>query len=150
MTQQSPTFARDDAPRGAGSNRAFVTHFIEMVVVMLAGMGLFSGLAALAFAAAGSSLTDQSGAFRVVLMGFNMTVPMVAWMSLRGHPTGRSAEMALAMLAPTFMAAVLVHAGVLDAMTGLGIQHAVMVPAMLAVMLWRYDAYAHRHRTGQH
>ena len=29
--------------------------------------------------------------------------------------------------------------------TALAIQHAVMIPAMLAVMLWRYDEYAQTH-----
>lgn len=131
------------------SSRRFWLHVLEMVVVMFAGMGVFSGLAALGFAAAGSALGDQPGWFRVLLMGVNMTVPMVAWMTLRRHPAMRSAEMAAAMMAPTAVAAALVAAGVLGTMAGLGVQHAVMVPAMLGVMLWRYDEYArphHRHR----
>ena len=33
----------------------------------------------------------------------------------------------------------------IDAATGLAIQHAIMLPAMLGVMLWRYDEYAHVH-----
>ena len=43
---------------------------------MLLGMGVREGLAAPVFAAAGSSLPDQPGAVRVMLMDFSMTVPM--------------------------------------------------------------------------
>lgn len=38
---------------------------VEMVLLMLAGMGVLSGLATLLFSAAGSSLSDPSGGFRV-------------------------------------------------------------------------------------
>ena len=38
---------------------------VEMVLLMLAGMGVLSGLATLLFSAAGSNLSDPSGAFRV-------------------------------------------------------------------------------------
>ncbi|MEV0156934.1 hypothetical protein AB0H57_24830 [Micromonospora sp. NPDC050686] len=142
---QSPKLAETVAQRAPRSRRAFVLHFVEMVVVMFVGMGVFSGLAALAFGAAGSSLSDQSGAFRVMLMGVNMTVPMVLWMAFRGHSAPRNLEMAAAMLGPTGVAAALVGAGALDVMAGMAVQHVVMIPAMLGVMLWRYDEYAHRH-----
>jgi hypothetical protein len=146
MSSSSPTLPSDLGTRGSGSRRAFALHFLEMVLVMFVGMGVFSGLAALAFAAAGSSVSDQSGAFRVMLMGVNMTIPMVAWMAFRGHRAVLNVEMAAAMLVPTFLAAAAVWADALDTMAGLGIQHAVMVPAMLGVMLWRYDDYSHAHR----
>jgi flagellar biosynthetic protein FliP len=146
MDPETTTSAGNVAHSGSRSKRAFVLHFLEMIIVMLVGMGVFSALAALAFGAAGSSLSDQSGAFRVMAMGFNMTVPMVLWMSIRGHSAPRNLEMAAAMLLPTFIAAALVWAGALGVMSGMGIQHAVMVPAMLAVMLWRYDEYARPHR----
>jgi hypothetical protein len=42
-----------------------------------------------------------------MLMGFDMTVPMVAWMSYRGHPRARNAEMAASMIVPTLVAAAL-------------------------------------------
>jgi flagellar biosynthetic protein FliP len=116
-----------------------------MVVAMLVGMGVVAALASVAFAAAGSSLGAQSGAFRVMLMGASMTAPMVAWMAHRGHRAQHSVEMAAAMLTPSAIAAVLAAVGVLGAGAALAVQHAVMVPAMLAVMLWRYDAYARPH-----
>jgi hypothetical protein len=80
-----------------------------------------------------------------MLMGFTMTVPMVLWMRHRGHDALRNAEMAASMLVPTVIAAVLAWAGALGAAAALGVQHVVMIPAMLGVMLWRYDHYARPH-----
>jgi hypothetical protein len=130
---------------GANSRRAFARHFAEMVVAMLLGMAVLGGLATLAFAAAGTSATDQSAAVRVMLMGLYMTVPMVLWMRHRGHSSRRNAEMAASMLVPSAGAAVLAMAGTLDGGAALAVQHVVMVPAMLGVMLWRYDEYAQPH-----
>ena len=78
-------------------------------------------------------------------MGFNMTVPMVAWMSYRGHSAARSAEMAASMIVPTLLAAALALIGALETGAALGVQHAVMIPAMLGVMLWRYEHYSGTH-----
>ena len=49
----------------SSSKPASARHFVEMVLLMLAGMGVLSGLATLLFSAAGSSLSDPSGGFRV-------------------------------------------------------------------------------------
>jgi nitrate/nitrite transporter NarK len=134
--------SHDSSPR---SKRVFARHFGEMVLVMFLGMGVLSGLAVLVFELAGGSLSDQSGAFRVMLMAFSMTAPMVMWMSYRSHSRARNAEMAASMLMPSFLAAILAWAGVLGAAGALTMQHVVMIPAMLAVMLWRYDEYSRRH-----
>jgi hypothetical protein len=32
-----------------------------------------------------------------------------------------------------------------ESAAALGLQHAVMIPAMLGVMLWRYEEYSHAH-----
>ena len=77
-----------------------------------------------------------------MLMGIYMTVPMVLWMRYRGHAATRNAEMAMSMMVPTIVAAAVAFAGALGTGAALGVQHAVMVPAMLAVMLWRYDDYS--------
>ena len=129
----------------SASKLVFARHFGEMILVMFLGMGVLIGLTALVFAAAGGSFSDQSGGLRVTLMGVAMTAPMVAWMAYRGHTVARNAEMAGAMIAPTMVAAGLAWMGTLEAGVALAIQHAVMVPAMLAVMLWRYDEYAQAH-----
>lgn len=123
--------------------RRFVLHFVEMVLVMAVGMGVFSAVASAVFRLAGSSLMDQAGWLRISLMGVNMTIPMVLWMLLRRHTLAQNVEMAGAMLVPSFLSAGLVAVGILATPTGFVIQHAVMLPAMLGVMLWRYDEYAH-------
>jgi uncharacterized membrane protein YhaH (DUF805 family) len=145
MNHVSATLSIHAGASSGGSRRAFARHFGEMVLAMLLGMVLLGGLAELLFAAFGSSLSDQSGGAQVMLMGLNMTVPMVIWMSYRGHAVARNAEMAMSMIVPSVAAAVLAWAGVLDSAAALGVQHAVMIPAMLAVMLWRYEEYSHAH-----
>ena len=140
--KETATLGLDASAPSTTSKLRFARHFGEMVLVMFLGMGVLSGLGALAFAAADSSLGDQSGGLRVTLMGIAMTAPMIGWMAYRGHSAVRNAEMAGAMIAPTVLAAGLAWAGTIEAGTALGIQHAVMVPAMLAVMLWRYAEYA--------
>jgi hypothetical protein len=79
------------------------------------------------------------------MMGAYMTVPMVIWMAYRGHSTARNAEMAGSMIIPSLLAAGLVLAGALETAAAFGVQHVVMIPAMLGVMLWRYAEYAHPH-----
>jgi hypothetical protein len=142
----STTLKIDARGSGArGSKRRFARHFGEMLVAMLVGMLALGGVSELVFAAAGSSLSDAPGSVQVVLMGFNMTAPMVAWMSYRGHPRARNNEMAASMIVPTLAAAALAAAGLLSAAGALGVQHAAMIPAMLGVMLWRYDHYSQGH-----
>ena len=112
---------------------------------MFAGMLVLGGLATALFSIFGSSLSDQSGALQVSLMGFNMTVPMVLWMRHRGHNNARNGEMAGSMLVPSAIAAALAGAGTLGTTAALTLQHGVMIPAMLGVMLWRYQEYSRGH-----
>ena len=133
------------APAPTTSKLAFARHYGEMVLVMFAGMVVLGGLTELGLAVAGSSIDDLSGGLHISLMALWMTVPMVAWMAYRGHTTAQNAEMAGSMIVPSILAAILTWAGAIDTGTGLAIQHAVMLPAMLGVMLWRYDEYAHKH-----
>ena len=146
MNHESATLSINaGATSASGSKRAFARHFGEMLLAMLVGMIALGGLAELIFVAADSSLSDQSGGLQVVLMGFHMTVPMVIWMSYRGHDAARNAEMAMSMIVPSIAAAALAWGGVLGSAAALGVQHVVMIPAMLAVMLWRYEDYSHPH-----
>ena len=126
------------------ANGRFLRHLGEMLVAMFLGMLVLGGVAQGAFAIAGSSLSDTSAALRAALMGFNMTVPMVAWMQYRGHPVPRSVEMAMAMVLPTLGAIGLYAVGAIGSDAVLAIQHMVMIPAMVAVMLWRREHYSNR------
>jgi hypothetical protein len=95
---------------GRGGKRALARHFAEMLLAIFAGMVVLRGLAELAFAASRSGLSDQSGGFRIALMGLNMTVPMVLWMSYRGHARAQNLEMAASMIVPSLAAAILAWA----------------------------------------
>jgi hypothetical protein len=53
--------------------------------------------------------------------------------------------MAASMIVPTLAAAALAWGGTLGAEGALGFQHLVMFPAMLGVMVWRYDDYSQHH-----
>jgi hypothetical protein len=73
-----------------------------------------------------------------------MTVPMVGWMRYRGHGWRPSAEMAASMLIPTFGVMALLWAGLLTDIGALmTIEHLVMLPSMLVVMLLRREEYSH-------
>jgi hypothetical protein len=130
---------------GSGSKQAFIRHFGEMLLAMFLGMVVLGGLAQLVFALADSSLSDQPGGLQVMLMGFNMTAPMVIWMNYRNHARARNAEMAASMIVPTLAAVALAWGGALESAAALGVQHAVMIPAMFGVMLWRYQHYSQPH-----
>ena len=118
----------------------FIRHYLEMVIAMLLGMAVLGLPGFVALEAAGVD-TDAAG---VLLFGMaiTMTVPMVAWMRHRGHGRLASLEMSAAMFVPTIGALALYEAGALgDAHAAMGLQHVVMFPAMLGVMLLRRDEY---------
>lgn len=130
--------------RRPGHRRRFARHLGEMMLAMVAGMAVGGVAAHLLLAPFGASLTDASASVQASVMAFNMTVPMVAWMHLHHRmPVARSVEMAASMLLPSILAIVLYAASVIASDAVLAVQHIVMIPAMLAVMVWRYDAYSH-------
>ena len=130
-------------------NRHFVRHYLEMLLAMGVGMVVLGGLDSAVLSAVGSStarVEEEAPALILLAMGFNMTVPMVAWMRVRGHAWGPSAEMAASMILPSLAVVGFLAAGVVtDLGTLLGIQHVVMLPAMLVAMLLRKDEYSHPH-----
>ena len=136
-----------NAPRVArrGNKRIVLRHFGEMLIAMSLGMGLLALAGVAVTAAGGPDFAGQSDAPGVILMGISMTVPMVLWMRHRGHNWARGGEMAASMLVPTAAFAALSAAGTLGADAVMALEHAVMIPAMLGVMLWRYQEYSHPH-----
>ena len=118
----------------------FIRHYLEMVIAMLLGMAVLGIPGFMALEAAGVD-TEAAG---VLLWGMavSMTVPMVAWMRHRGHGWLPCWEMSGAMIVPTIGALALLEAGALDgAHAAMGIQHVVMFPAMLGMMLLRRGEY---------
>jgi hypothetical protein len=141
ITQQTTGPAA--AARNPSARRTWLLHLGEMMVAMVAGMVVLGGALEGALALIGASLSDASATVAATVMAFNMTAPMVWWMRYRGHPARHSAEMAASMVVPTAFVIALHWLGVVSADAVLLIQHVVMVPAMVAVMLWRYEHYAH-------
>ena len=113
----------------------FVLHFVEMWLAMLAGMLVFMavpGVMAL------PALLHQLG------MAVAMTVPMVAWMRIRGHGWRHGLEMAAGMLIPWAAVLVLVGLGAATVLPWLAhAANAAMLLGMLGVMLLRPHHYAH-------
>ena len=98
------------------STATFTRHYIEMVVVMFAGMivlGLPGEAALKALGSGTAELRDDAPAVVFLGMAATMTVPMVAWMRYRGHRWQPSLEMAASMIIPTVVAIALLAAEVL-------------------------------------
>jgi hypothetical protein len=133
------------------STRRFIRHYLEMIAVMFAGMGVLTMPALAALGAAGvtsGELRSDAPALLLLGMGLTMTVPMVAWMRYRGHGWAASNEMAASMLIPTAGVIALLGAGLVDDIGALlAIEHVVMVPSMLVAMLLRREEYS---RAGHH
>jgi hypothetical protein len=146
FTNDSALTATITAPAGTRARsrrRAFVRHVVEMLAVMFAGMMVLGGVVAGALALAGTSLSGASEHVSALVMGFNMTVAMVWWMHYRGHGARDNAEMAASMIVPTGIAIALSLVGLIAEDAVMLVQHLVMIPAMVGVMLLRYDHYAH-------
>ena len=131
------------------STAAFIRHYVEMVVVMFAGMlalGLPGEAALQAIGSGTSQLRDDAPSLVFLGMAATMTAPMVAWMRYRGHRWQPTLEMAASMIIPTFVAIGLLSAGVLGFEALLGLEHVAMLLGMLVAMLLRIDEYtSHAH-----
>jgi hypothetical protein len=126
--------------------RHFIRHYAEMVVAMFAGMIVLGlpgeGLLHLA-GTSSHQLYDDAPAIGFLGMALIMTIPMVALMRYRGHGWRPCWEMSASMFLPTFAVIGVMGAGITNDMGVLMVaEHAAMLPAMLLVMLLRYDEYA--------
>lgn len=119
-------------------------HLVEMLVAMWAGMAF----GAPAFRGVLGLPTSAKEAYElypwqsVLSMGVSMTVPMVAWMLLRGHGRRNTAEMAAAMLVPGIPFVLLCSVHVLAGRPAAGIYMALSIPAMLGLMWYRRVEYS--------
>jgi hypothetical protein len=125
--------------------RAFIRHYVEMVVAMFLGMlvlGVPAEGALQLMGTSSSALQDDGPALALLGMAFIMTVPMVGWMAHRGHGWRPNAEMAASMFIPTFGVIAVMASGLVgDFMTLMMAEHAVMLPSMLVAMLLRAGEY---------
>ena len=121
----------------------FLLHLLEMLLAMMVGMPVLFMLRNLIPASSSYAAAFQRGtALFGLAMAVFMTVPMVAWMIVRGHGWRHSAEMAVAMLAPMAVGIVPQALGLVayqpwfPAAGMLG-----MLLGMIIVMLYRRDHY---------
>ena len=131
--------------------RLFTWHYLEMVIAMFAGMLVLGAPAAGALELAGSGLSEleeRAPAVYLLAMGVSMTVGMAAWMRYRGHGWRPTSEMGGAMMVSTIAVIVLLAADITDFGAAMMIEHVAMLPAMLVVMLARWDEYSAAHQVG--
>jgi hypothetical protein len=115
----------------------FIRHYVEMIVVMFAGMALL-------WAPADLLIDTRPTAAMLGTMAFTMTAPMVPWMRWRGHRWQPTLEMAASMVVPALAMLTLLAADVVsDAGVLLGVEHVAMLAGMFVVMLARRSEFAH-------
>jgi cytochrome bd-type quinol oxidase subunit 2 len=118
----------------------FARHLVEMFLAMMAGMMVGAFLLAAAVGTSVSEARREHAVAWVVVMAFDMTIPMVAVMLYRGH-SGRSAgEMAAAMIVPALP---IVACQLSDASSGeIGRAYMpVSMVAMIALIVYRRSEY---------
>src|SRR3954453_6202621 len=130
----------------------FIRHYVEMVVVMFAGMlvlGLPDEAHLQPFGGATSDLRESAPAVVFLGMAATMSVPMVAWMRFRGHRWQPTLEMADSMVIPTLVAIALLAADVAGFEALMGLEHVAMLLGMVGAMPPRVDEYAGHQHHGQ-
>ena len=121
----------------------FWQHFAEMIAAMWIGMTAGKPVF---LAITGQSSTGQASELHpapsVLSMGLSMTVPMAAWMLLRGHGWRNSAEMTAAMLVPAIPFIILAGLHVLGGGPANGVYMMLPTLAMTGLMAYRRDVYS--------
>jgi hypothetical protein len=130
-------------PTSVRQTLRFLRHFGEMVLAMLLGMGVFGVVNSVILIPMGFPYLDARffPEAYALAMAFSMTVPMMAWMRIRKHAWRLSAEMAGAMIVPTALLIAVCSIGLLPHTVVIPGTHILMLPAMLAVMLYRWRDY---------
>lgn len=120
--------------------RTLALHYGEMVIAMAVGMFLFAPAWSLV---PGLPATTEVHA---LVMATDMALGMAVWMRIRGHGWIGIAEMSSTMYVAFLVTLVPYWSGVVDGSTAITAGHVVMLPLMLAAMLWRRGDYLHGHR----
>jgi hypothetical protein len=131
----TPTQTSHPTRSTARKSARFVGHYLEMVVAMVVGMIALDPL----WPAEWLARTEV----HAVVMATNMTVAMGLWMRVRRHSWPRILEMCAAMYLPFVALLVPYWMGALSAMGLMVAAHVIMLPLMLAAMLWRRSEYWH-------
>jgi cytochrome bd-type quinol oxidase subunit 2 len=125
----------------------FARHLVEMFLAMMAGMMVGAFLLATAVGTSVSEARREHAVAWVVVMAFDMTVPMVAVMLYRGHSRRSAGEMAAAMIVPALPVVALQLSHVVSGQVG-RVYMPVSMVAMIALIVYRrreYHTAAARH-----
>jgi hypothetical protein len=126
--------------------RRFVRHYLEMLAVMMVSMMLLSGVFWGVMAMLGHGDLRHYVGVRAFVMTVNMAIGMTLWMRFRRrHSWVSTLEMDASMILPFVLLIGPYWAGLLSGGALLGVEHILMPPFMLLVMLRRYDEYAGVH-----
>lgn len=129
-------------PVRSALTRSFARHYMEMVLVMLVGMGALAVPAHWVAGALAPQISDDDPALMLVSMAATMTLPMIPWMRWRGHGWRPCLEMVAAMIVPTIGVIALLEAGVESVALLMTVEHIAMLGAMFVAMIARPDEYS--------
>ena len=120
------------------ATRHFIGNLGEMLLAMVVGMAaldaVFEGILAVAGTSYGAVVDDAPTVIALILM-FNMTVPMLLWMRVRGHAATEVSVMGVAMVVVGATTVFLLWLSAIDSETICGVECGLMIPAMVAAML---------------
>ncbi len=127
---------------GLAKTGYFLRHYFEMCIPMCIGFGVGD---LVYFWAAGlfgySDPFSQLPELSVLVVAFNMTAPMAAWMRFRGMAWRPNLEMSAAMVIWAFLLIGLGWLGILEKSSLAVLEHGLMMPIMVIPMLFRLDLY---------
>jgi flagellar biosynthetic protein FliP len=118
----------------------FLRHLGEMTLVMLLGMAALYWPFEQAFAAVPGGILKEEHV-ELLAMALSMAAPMAAWMRYRGHGWPATAEMSAAMILPAIALLATARLDLISGDAASSLQHALMLPSMVAAMLWRRREY---------
>ena len=124
----------------------FIWHLLEMCLAMCIGgvpliVLFFIGAAKIGY----PDLIEQSPELSVLVIGFILSLPMLAWMRFRGHEWRPTLEMASTTIVLGSLLVGLVWLGVLAKSSLLEWMRTLACPAMLIPMFFRLDIYTAHH-----
>lgn len=131
---------------------SFLSHLIQMIVAMEAGMAVYHLLLGTLLAQTGyAALTKAYPLFGYWMMVVSMTLPMIGLMRFQRSSWRHCLEMTAAMVAPSAALTLLVLVGSISFGLLSGAGDPAMYLAMAAYMLYRRDEHgAHGHGSHQH
>jgi putative intracellular protease/amidase len=120
----------------------FVRHYAEMVLAMFAGMLVLGAAVGIVTGVAGVDYSREAHPYLAAIeMTVTMSAGMAFWMRWRRHHWRHVAEMTAAMVLPLVFLFPLAWTGGIEASSLMMLDHTLMFPLMLVVMLRAPHAY---------